>query len=181
LTQAIWLNFLILYYCSKSASVLSSYINNPEFYIVLVNLAQYAPDKEVTIICKALLARLSVMMKKTAKPSILQEAELNKIAVMLRSDLSVPFSVHGLPFDTLFSILNDLTIVSENQENFLKADLLSVIAELVDKLPFQEQEAAAKVINAVLQENHSAISIVAEDLDTNKSILHNAQFVYQYA
>ena len=169
------MNFLILYHCAKSAFVLSSYATNLEFSN---NLAQHAPDKEFTIICKALLACLSLRRKETPDSAILQEVELSKITIMLRSELSVPFSVHGLSFSTLFSMLNDLTIVSENQKNFLKMDLLSVIAELVDRLLLQEQEAAAEVISALLQENYSTTNIPTDIYDANQSNLHSTYILY---
>ena len=165
------MNFLILYHCAQSASVLFSYASHPEFRNIVVNLAQHAPDKEFTTICKALLARLSLITKENAESAILNEVELSKITIMFRSELSVPFSIHGLPFYTLFSMLNDLITVSENQKSFLKTDILSMIAELVDRLPIQEQEAAAKVISALLEDNYNIASVPIDlDIDdANKS------------
>jgi len=143
---------------------LSSYGNNQEFVSTLINFAQHAPDKEITIVCKALLAHLSYVVEGTAMYAALQGMELDKVVAMLTSDLLEPMSVHGLSFNTLFSMLNDLAIVAENQRNLVEQDMLSVIGNLVDGLPSQDQESAAKVINTFLQEEFTKTDFVLEDL-----------------
>jgi len=160
ITQAVWLNLLIVYQCGRYSSILSSYGNNQEFVCVLINLAQHAPDKEITIICKALLAHLLYVVEETVTYATLQRVELDKVVIMLTSDLSEPMSVHGLSFNSLFSMLNDLAIVAENRKNLLEQDILSVIGNLVDGLSSQDQESAAIVISLFLQEEFTKSAFV---------------------
>ena len=72
--------------------------------------------------------------------------------------------MHGLSFNTLFSMLNDLAIVAENRKNLVEQDMLPIIGNLVESLPSQDQESAAKVINVFLQEEFTKTDFVLEDL-----------------
>ena len=159
LTQAFWLNLLILYQCAANAYVPSFYDNITSFSNMLLNLVQHAPDKEIVIISKCLLTRLLIVGNGTIDNIILQGEEVNYIIHMLQSDLPEPATFHGLSFITLFSMILDLAAIDENRKKLLNCDVLLAIAELTDILPSLEQEAAIKVVSILLQEDYSISSI----------------------
>ena len=130
---------------------------------MLLNLVQHAPDKEIVIISKCLLTRLLVVGNGTSDNIILKGEEVNYIIHMLQSDLPEPLTYHGLSYITLFSMILDLAAVDENRTKLLDHNILLVIAELTDKLPSLEQEAAIKVVSIFLQENYNISSITLEE------------------
>ena len=130
---------------------------------MLLNLVQHAPDKEIVIISKCLLIRLLIVGNGTSDNVILKGEEINYIIYMLQSDLSEPLTYHGLSFITLFSMILDLAAVDDNRKSLLDHNILLVTAELTDKLPSLEQEAAIKVVSIFLQENYNISSITLEE------------------
>lgn len=133
----------------------------------MLNCVQYAPDKEIVIICKCLLTRLLVVGNGNSDDVILQKEEVDYIIFMLQSDLPEPMTVHGLTFITLFSMIMDLAAIDDNKKKLLNHNTLLVIAELTDKLPSLEQEAAFKVVSIFLQEGYGISSIVLEEPHIN--------------
>lgn len=153
-TQAIWINFLLLYKCVGEVTV--STLQEPDQCLEAVCPYTHAPDIELRIIAKALLIALArrIHNQSYSDGCPLNEDEAKYIATILSTDLPVPNSFHGLTYQDLFSMIKDLIECSESMGELLKQDLPSVLATQIDILPEKEQSTAAELL-CLLMDNSS--------------------------
>lgn len=75
---------------------------------------------------------------------------------MLNTDLTEPFSFHGLSFETLFSMIKHLAKVPQNALLFTKKAIPSVLADLSERLLGHEQEVAMELLWLLMQNDGDA-------------------------
>ena len=160
-TQAIWINFLLLYKCVEEVSV--GTLQEPDQCLEAVCPYTNAPDVELRIISKAFLIALARRIHNQSYGCPLNGDEAKYIATILSTDLPVPNSFHGLTYQDLFSMIKDLIECSESMSELLKQDLPSVLATQIDILPEKEQSTAAELL-CLLMDNSSRLDKNFDDL-----------------
>lgn len=171
LTQAVWLNFRILYQCGESATVTALY-NEHNCSQVLVPYMN-APDVELRLISMALIAQLTFLSgdKMYTELLTLGSNETLKLVKMLKTDLEEPFSYHGVSFQVLFKMIKELIRFPRNAQALTEEGILSVLAELAEGLPTTEQEAATELIWVLMQnESNNDAIIVPDSTDTGLAV-----------
>ena len=127
----------------------------------------FLQDAEITLICKALLIRL------TSASLILNEGEINSLETMLRTDLDEPFSVHGLSFRTLFLIIQDILRISENIAILDAIDMPEIVGNISDRLYSDDQEIAYRIIETLLKGEVTGVEEKVNDLTLTLSTDHD--------
>ena len=161
-TQAIWINFLLLYKCVGEVSI--GILQEPDQCLEAICPYTHAPDIELRIIAKALLIALAGRIHNLSYSDScpLNGSEAKYIATILNTDLPVPNSFHGLTYQDLFSMIKDLIECSESMSELLKQDLLSVLATQIDILPEKEQSIAAELL-CLLMDNSNRLDNKFDD------------------
>ena len=88
---------------------------------------------------------------------ILGDIEVLRLKQMLNTDLTVPFSFHGLSFEALFTMMQHLAKVPQNAQLFVEKAIPPIIADLSERLLGDEQEAAIKLLWFLMQVDSDTI------------------------
>lgn len=145
---------ILFKWATKRTSVVSLFLKHN--CLQALHLLIQAPDVELKLITRALYLCL---MKKSGETipddtlslQLVNDDEMIQLKIMLNTDLSEPFSFHGLSFRVLFLMMKFLASVSLNVELFLQWDIPSLIAQLSERLTGEAQEIATELIWNLMQ------------------------------
>ena len=176
MTQTIWLLLRILFQCTSISTTTQS---NQSCSQAMLPFLQ-ASDVELRLMSKALLAYCSTVTEDTL---ILKDPEVSRVIQMLNTDLTEPFSFHGLSFEALFSMIRQLAKVPRNTLLFVENAVPSILADLSERLLGDEQTAALELMWLLMQDDGETY-IQASTTDPNcftepsseeeQSLQHNA-------
>lgn len=128
---------------------MSSNIQPTQSYSQAVLPLLQAPDVEIRLISKALLASLSVTAG--GRSLALDDAEVSRVVQMLNTDLTEPFSFHGLSFEALFVMIKQLATIPQNTLLFVENAVPSILADLSERLLDDEKTASLELMWLLMQ------------------------------
>lgn len=165
ITQTVWLLLRILFQCTARSDTVQVHVYYSSSQALLPLLK--APDVELRLISKALYACWSL----TAEDSlILGDAEVSRVIQMLNTDLTEPFSFHGLSFEALFTMIKNLAKVPQNALLFVEKAIPPILADLSERVLGDEQEAAMELLWLLMQGDGDGDAITGDTTDPSDCI-----------